>query len=390
MDPQNIANLPSQPTENRVLKANHKTPAARYNIKVLRALQHTLKGSPEADLASLLPSTYSKKLQSFKDSAVHPSTSATGSFDSKPSFLDNDVRSRIDAADQSMTLVQLSSELNGLLQPHKDLSTGLVNLLANSEVLYESAWAASIMVFRVSENLVVKVTVDERSTLNEHRSLAYLQQHQHRFPAPRPHGVVRLGQFCLLFTSFIPGITLEKAWSRFDNMEKTAISNQLDTLVATLRLIPFPENTTLGGVLGGGCKDARRGIRLNSEPIFNVKQFEDFIFAGSETASPLYTNLLRSLMPSLPATCVFSHGDLRPANIMVCQREDGSWRIVGIIDWESSGFYPEYWDCVKATNNLTPREQVDWYSFLPDQISPHRYPTQWLVDRLWDRSMVNG
>ncbi|KAG7123533.1 hypothetical protein HYQ46_009815 [Verticillium longisporum] len=27
------ANLPSQPTENRVLKANHKTPAARYNIK---------------------------------------------------------------------------------------------------------------------------------------------------------------------------------------------------------------------------------------------------------------------------------------------------------------------------------------------------------------------
>ncbi|KAF6822552.1 hypothetical protein CMUS01_11042 [Colletotrichum musicola] len=121
-----------------------------------------------------------------------------------------------------------------------------------------------------------------------------------------------------------------------------------------------------------------------------VKRFEDFIFAGSETASPLYAGILRSLMPASPAKCVFTHGDIRPANVMVSRSEDGTLLVRGVIDWESSGFYPEYWDCVKATNKLTPRDLSDWYRFLPESISPKQYPVQWLVDRLWDRSLVNS
>ena len=49
-----------------------------------------------------------------------------------------------------------------------------------------------------------------------HESLKYLQQHLPTFPAPVPHGVVRLGRFCLLFTGFMPGLGLEKTWSRLD------------------------------------------------------------------------------------------------------------------------------------------------------------------------------
>ncbi len=38
--------------------------------------------------------------------------------------------------------------------------------------------------------------------------------------------------------------------------------------------------------------------------------------------------------------------------------------IQGIVDWEASGFYPAYRECVKATNNLEPNIDFDWYNFL--------------------------
>lgn len=41
---------------------------------------------------------------------------------------------------------------------------------------------------------------------------------------------------------------------------------------------------------------------------------------------------------------VFTHGDLHTGNIMV---EDGT--IVVILDWNTAGFYPAYWEWYKAT-----------------------------------------
>lgn len=40
---------------------------------------------------------------------------------------------------------------------------------------------------------------------------------------------------------------------------------------------------------------------------------------------------------------VFSHGDLRPQNILVKDE-----KVIGVIDWEFSGWYPEYWEFAKA------------------------------------------
>lgn len=232
---------------------------------------------------------------------------------------------------------------------------GYCGALAEGEVLYESAWAASVMVFRVSEALVVKIA-EEQYARTEYQSLLYLQEHLPAFPAPNPHGLIRFGTYCLLFTTFVPGLDLEKAWPQLGESQKRTISRQLDVPFSQLRSLPFPDNMPLGGVHGEGCKDARRGLRVNSEPILDIKQFDDFFFSGSKTASPLYIEFLRRLMPKDPVKCVFTHGDIRPANIMVDKDEDGIWKVAVIIDWEASGFYPEYWECVKMTNNLTPRD----------------------------------
>lgn len=63
---------------------------------------------------------------------------------------------------------------------------------------------------------------------------------------------------------------------------------------------------------------------------------------------------------------VFAHGDFRPQNIMV---KDGI--VTGIIDWELSGWYPEYWEFAKSLHAW--RWQNDWGEYLMDILRPY-YP----------------
>lgn len=49
---------------------------------------------------------------------------------------------------------------------------------------------------------------------------------------------------------------------------------------------------------------------------------------------------------------VFTHADLNPRNILIDKVAipggKKSWRVTGIVDWETAGYYPEYWDFTKA------------------------------------------
>lgn len=301
----------------------------------------------------------------------------------KPDF---DIRARLDVTDTSSVIFDLSTEVKNLLR-NENLTEALIDILDESKVLYE---AAAVMVFQVSPNLVIKISQKD-SLITEYYTLSYLRQHLPTFPAPRPHGLVELGQYCLLFTTLVRGLTLEHAWPQLDEAQKTFLSGQIDSLFCSLRQqLPLPANTPLGGVQGGGCKDIRIGTRVASEPIMDTKQYEDFIFAGSRSPSPIWIQLMRDLMPASEARCVFTHGDLRPANIMVDKDKNGTWVVVSIIDWETSGFYPEYWEAVKMTNNLNHLTKDEWYLNLPKSLSLHRYPIQWLVDALRDRGLVNS
>ena len=49
------------------------------------------------------------------------------------------------------------------------------------------------------------------------------------------------------------------------------------------------------------------------------------------------------------APVIFSHGDLNPANILVREVGEGRYEIAGIIDWECSGYYPDFWEKMMAS-----------------------------------------
>lgn len=68
----------------------------------------------------------------------------------------------------------------------------------------------------------------------------------------------------------------------------------------------------------------------------DAERFEDFITVDYRNSSGVYAQMVRELGSS-STKCVFTHGDLRPANIMV---DTGHWRVSSIVDWEASGFLP--------------------------------------------------
>ncbi|UPK96643.1 hypothetical protein LCI18_007578 [Fusarium solani-melongenae] len=370
-------------SKSRVRKPIPRTPAAQWNRTMLRELQNILDRNPEVDLQSCFKPTYLRKLTMLKNPPLPQPQNDDSSVPKHRA-----IRSRLNLKDQATIIAGLSTEVEALLQSGRSLSETLVDLLENGELLFEGA-GGSIMVFKLNENIAVKITTKVVAT-TEQRSLLYLREHLPNFPAPRPHGLVSLGNTYLLFTTFIPGRDLEKVWPQLNHSEKQVISDQLESLFLQLRSLSCPVNTPLGGIGGEGCKDLRRGIRINADPIMNENEFQDFIFSGSKTASSLYAGMLRNMMPKSLTKVVFTHGDVRPANIMVERVNGDAWEVMCIIDWEASGYYPEYWECIKAMNNLTPRDKSDWYQYLPSVISPNRYATHWLVDRVWDPSMVNS
>ena len=61
---------------------------------------------------------------------------------------------------------------------------------------------------------------------------------------------------------------------------------------------------------------------------------------------------------------VFTHGDIRPSNVIIRNGD-----LSGIIDWEMSGWYPEYWEFTKALYNW--RWQDDWGTYLLRVLKPY-------------------
>ena len=133
-----------------------------------------------------------------------------------------------------------------------------------------------------------------------------------------------------------------------------------------------------------GVTDARILDAICQEPISTTAGFEDFKFSNPRFGGSVYITLLRSFEPSDVAEIVFSHRDLRPENILVQPDQHGHFTTCGIIDWEKSGFCLAYFECAKATSNLSALEEDDWYLYLPPYVSPTKYPLRWLLDRLSD------
>jgi len=214
-----------------------------------------------------------------------------------------------------------------------------------------------------------------------------LQEHKPHLPVSKPLGLLRIGLVLITFMSYLPGTTLDEKWADLSVEQKSSVREQLDAIFVDLRTLQFPNGVSLGGVGGQGCKDQRRHLRCSSEPIWNVEEFRDFQFSNPKYGSSTFIEFLRAFTPVGTRQIVFTHGDFRPENVLVEVTEDTKLTVTGLIDWEYSGFYPEYYESTKSTNCLSTIEEWDWWRYLPSCIAPHKFPVDWLLDYVWGRHL---
>jgi hypothetical protein len=270
---------------------------------------------------------------------------------------------------------QFGSELVG-----SSLVSSLSQMILSCERLWE--FPTRGVVLKCNANLIAKI-IRGNDDYTEYTSIQYLAEYAPEIPAPRPHGLVKFDSVRIMFMTYFPSMTLESAWPNLMHEDKISIQKQLNDIFIKLRSLTG-DGHFFGGVNGEGVKDDHRETHMTREIISTVAQFEDFQFSIPPHNSSSWVKFLRSLLPPAPSTTVFTHGDVRPANIMVDIDQTGKYLVTGIIDWETSGFYPDYFESEKILYLFHIYQESDWWQYLPPCIAPARNPERWLVGRLWD------
>ena len=115
-----------------------------------------------------------------------------------------------------------------------------------------------------------------------------------------------------------------------------------------MRSLKPPYSGVVEGVDGGKVYDMRLSDGLKGFGPFNsIRDFHSFLRDGisaSPEQFPEVNKLVEMHEKAHFSTC-FTHGDLNSMNILV--KGDN---IVGIIDWDTAGWYPEYWEYTTAYN----------------------------------------
>lgn len=360
--------------------------AGRLNLKTVYFLQDQLFSEPEMNLRDNFPADYDRRYKRAKPQGNSPRTQQ---LEPPRDWLSE----KLEAICTASIIYPLSARASALLTQNpmvdvssEEVSLALKDLILKSDRIFELSIRTGAVI-RCSDDLVIKIFPSSRD-LTEYHTLQYLAENAPDLPIPKPHGLIMLGRIGVMFMSYVPGTALDQVWSHLSREGKLSIQKQLEEIFSRLRSLRQEDGIELGGVRGEGVKDYRIMETLAYKGITTARGFNELQFSAKHRASPSYVKLLRVFLEedheSLQGS-VFTHGDLKKSNVMV--QEDpgnaGFYVVTGVIDWEDSGFYPEYYESTRLSNPQGIMSDDDWYLFAPHCISPLRFPVRWLVDRLW-------
>ena len=163
----------------------------------------------------------------------------------------------------------------------------------------------------------------------------------------------------------VPGEELGRVYEALSDEDKKSVLQELKGYLEIMRGWSNPwGGDRICSLLGTAIRSVRIpnhfGGPFESEPEFNEFLLRPS-WSGGFPSEIAYNDALNraKLMEKLSHRIVFTHGDLKPHNILV-----KGGRITGFLDWESAGWYPDYWDFTTALRFT--REDFWWYSFVID------------------------
>ena len=217
--------------------------------------------------------------------------------------------------------------------------------------------------------------------MSEYHTMSYVWSYRENIPMPQPLGAVSVGSFNYIFMSYIEGHSLAELWPSLSPELKRSVQSQLGKILQCLRQMPLQSK-----YLGSGdppiCRDSRQYIRASAGCISTEMEFKAFLVSTAQKLNPVYLDLITSTLGT-SHQIVMTHSDLRPENILVSLSAANTIKITGLVDWELSGAYPEYWEYVKALTGVK-WSLSDWYSYLPIDILG-KHDNAWRQDLLIDR-----
>ncbi|KAK3939229.1 putative kinase [Diplogelasinospora grovesii] len=241
---------------------------------------------------------------------------------------------------------------------------------AGGEVIYEklSCWlvkhACGTRVTKFNHHGIRPSEVEAMRFVSEHTSI----------PVPRVYDVGER-HFTM---EFIEGETLDRAWENTLSVEDRAlVGRQLRDYIDQLRAIKSPDGIICS--FGGRPAVDSRLFFHEGGPFANEAAYNDFLVSDL-TGHSSVRDMIRTQMRA-DHEIVLSHGDLHAINIMARPGVG----VVGIVDWELAGYYPEYLDLLKLFRPAI--WECGYYKELLN-IFPQRYDAEFVVDMVltqWSR-----
>ncbi|VTT81059.1 unnamed protein product [Fusarium fujikuroi] len=179
---------------------------------------------------------------------------------------------------------------------------------------------------------------DYQALANEFGALKLVRD-QTRVPVPGPLDA----DASYLLTTTIPGQRMGSYIDILSDDDLDIFKRDMQKYMAQLRSISRQElqKHAISNAVGGPCYDYRIVAYSDYD-----KERGDFLgpfIDKAEFNDTLRTPALPDVFHSTGHDIVFTHSDINMRNILM-----HNGRISGIVDWENSGWFPDYWEYTKA------------------------------------------
>lgn len=219
-------------------------------------------------------------------------------------------------------------------------------------------------------------------SLEEGRTMMFVRRST-AVPVPRVYALYsELGKNYIIMERFHTS-TLEQLWNELSVPEKHDIAMQMKTHMQSLRKLPSPRRYC--SLDNKPLRDSLFWVEHDSEPSDFAGPFSSEsdlvdaivrkckLSALNEKADFYDINLPEIFRNHEP---VFTHGDLQRKNIMV-KFEPHSHISLVLLDWESAGWYPSFWEYAQTLRGCLLFED-DWHRWIPEFLDQFRTEYAWL------------